>query len=165
MIAPVAVFEMEGSSYLIATPHFLVLRKTLKRSIERLGGGVFGGGELSWANRREGKGRETRRQRQRGKDKGGGNQRARAVCGDIILIVLLRSTCTAADDAWASHQEVERRVDSGGGMGNVPDTAPPRAPCGGFPRQGSGWISKRQPLFINADGPVCMHSVFDWIAT
>ena len=132
MIAPVAVFEMEGSSYLIATPHFLVLRKTVKRSIERLGGVLRGegrgGGELSWANRREGKGRETRRQRQRGKDKGGGNQRARAVCGDIILIVLLRSTCTAADDAWASHQEVERRVDSGGGMGNVPDTAPSSRP-------------------------------------
>jgi hypothetical protein len=108
-------------------------------------------------------------QRQRGKDKGGGNQRARAVCGDIILIVLLRSTCTTADDAWASHQEVERRVDSGCGSrrdGQLsPTQRPPRAPCGGFPRQGSGWISKRQRLFINADGPVCMHSVFDWIAT
>lgn len=72
MIAPVAVFEMEGSSYLIATPHFLVLRKTVKRSIERLGGGVAwrggeGGGSShgpigvrARAGRQGGKGREAK---------------------------------------------------------------------------------------------------------
>jgi hypothetical protein len=62
MIAPVAVFEMEGSSYLIATPHFLVLRKTVKRSIERLGGGSSHGpiGVRARAGRQGGKGREAK---------------------------------------------------------------------------------------------------------